>query len=328
MSKAKFIKTSDGIRVKPEGLDYDLIPSKVYDLNWDRYRETYIFTENGELNLPKKVYELKKDKIFKKRVLTYFENASTQTTGIMLAGTKGTGKTVLAKVLAYESKLPIIVVSSSFPASKLNSFFKEFNEPVCVIFDEVEKNWNTNQMLEFLDGVQSTSKKLVIMTCNELHHVSEYMQDRCSRIRYLRTYTPSDNIELIASIVTDMGIRDAVKVSEFVIKNIKLLSIDNVISFLNEVKLFEDDADLTLEDLIDIMNISTRLKKEEKTDTERLAAAISDITGKPYEEALSEMGTIMGNKQEETSDSNPDIYESDDEDNDDDGYDEEWSDDE
>ena len=120
---------------------------------------------------------------------------------------------MLAKVLAKESKLPIIVVGSDYPAKKLNDFFKEFNVPVCVIFDEVEKNWNTNQMLEFLDGIQATAKKLVIMTCNNLNMVSEYMQDRCSRIRYLRKYTPSDNIEIIASVVADSGVRDVAKVT-------------------------------------------------------------------------------------------------------------------
>ena len=118
---AQFIKQGNNIRVKPGGLDYDLISGKVYDLHWDDWKSTYIFSENGELNLPKKVYELKKDVIFKKRVLKYFEDAPTQTTGIMLAGTKGTGKTVLAKILAKAvvgsavcSKVSKIDCSSSF----------------------------------------------------------------------------------------------------------------------------------------------------------------------------------------------------------------------
>ena len=91
---AQFIKQGNDIRVKPDGLDYNLIPGKVYDLHWDDWKNTYIFSENGELNLPKKVYELKKDVIFKTRVLKYFENSPTQTTVIMHAGTKGTGNIV------------------------------------------------------------------------------------------------------------------------------------------------------------------------------------------------------------------------------------------
>lgn len=84
-------------------------------------RFTYI-QGNGELNLPKKVYSTKTDDIFKKRIITYFNKANTNTTGVMLAGTKGTGKTVMAKILAKESGLPIIVVNPDYPEGKLIKF--------------------------------------------------------------------------------------------------------------------------------------------------------------------------------------------------------------
>lgn len=254
---SEFIKVGNNIVAKPIGADYDLIPGKVYDLNWDNWNSTYIFSENGELNLPKKVYELKKDTTFKKRVLTYFKTANTQTTGVMLAGIKGTGKTVLAKVLALESDLPIIVVNGEYPARCLNKFFKEFKTPVCVLFDEVEKNWDTEKMLEFLDGVQSTAKKLVLMTCNSLSKVSEYMQDRCSRIRYLRKYGANENIELVDQLVLDFKIKNAEKVAMFIKTRIQLMSMDNICSFLHEVKTFEND-ELTLEELLEVMNISPK----------------------------------------------------------------------
>ena len=99
----------------------------------------------------------------------------------------------MAKILAKESGLPIIVVNPDYPEGKLIKFFKSFTTPVCVLFDEVEKNFKTEYMLDFLDGVEKTAQKLVIMTCNDLSKVSQYMQDRCSRIRYLRRYSPDEN---------------------------------------------------------------------------------------------------------------------------------------
>lgn len=63
----------------------------------------------------------------------------------MLAGTKGTGKTVLAKVIAKESGLPIIIVDGNYPAQYLSKFFKGFKTPVCIIFDEIEKKWRTDR---------------------------------------------------------------------------------------------------------------------------------------------------------------------------------------
>lgn len=269
MSKTtEFIKIGDRLVIKPNGADYDLIPGKVYDLSYDRYSGDDVFKENGELSLPSKVYTSKKDEFFKKRVLTYFNNAFTDTTGVMLAGTKGTGKTIMAKVLAKESNLPIIIVDPQYPEHRLIKYFKQINTPVCILFDEVDKSFDTEKMLDFLDGLQKTSKKLVIMTCNNLGKVSEYLQDRCSRIRYLRKYTTEDNLEFLDVLIEDMGIKNIEEVSKFCRENIKLLSMDNIVAFLNEVKMLEDE-DITLEEIISVMNIdhvqSEKVSSEEES---------------------------------------------------------------
>ena len=266
MSKTtEFIKIGDRLVIKPDGADYDLIPGKVYDLSYDRFAGEDIFKENGDLNFPGKLYTSKKDDLFKKRVLTYFNNSFTNTTGVMLAGVKGTGKTVCAKVLAQASNLPIIVVDPVYPEQRLIKFFKQIKSSVCILFDEVDKSFDTNKMLDFLDGIQKTSKKLVIMTCNNLSKVSEYLQDRCSRIRYLRKYTPEDNLEFLDPIITDLGIKNAKEVSEYCRNNIKLLSMDNIVSFLNEVKMLEDE-DISLDEIISVMNIETIKPKSIATD--------------------------------------------------------------
>lgn len=259
MANNEFIKIGENIVAKPKGADYDLIPGKVYDLSWNRWEDSPIFKENGELNLPKKVYSTKADDIFKKRIINYFNKANTNTTGVMLAGTKGTGKTVMAKVLAKESGLPIIVVNSEYPEGRLIKFFKSFNTPVCVLFDEVEKNFKTEYMLDFLDGVEKTAQKLVIMTCNDLSRVSQYMQDRCSRIRYLRRYSPDENAAFLPMLADDFNIKNKEEVVEFCKNNIELLSMDNIVSFMSEVKMLEDE-DISLQQIIDIMNISTKGK--------------------------------------------------------------------
>lgn len=266
MIKNEFIKIGEQIIAKPKGADYDLIPGKVYDLNWSRWEDSPIFKENGELNLPKKIYSTKTDDIFKKRIITYFNKANTNTTGVMLAGTKGTGKTVMAKILAKESGLPIIVVNPDYPEGKLIKFFKSFTTPVCILFDEVEKNFKTECMLDFLDGVEKTAQKLVIMTCNDLSQVSQYMQDRCSRIRYLRRYSPDENAAFLPMLADDFGIKNKEEVVKFCKENIKLLSMDNIVSFMSEVKMLEDE-DISLQEIINIMNISTENIPTKVSDT-------------------------------------------------------------
>lgn len=254
IKNAEFIKVGNNILPKPKGADYELINGGVYDLKWDRFEGRAIFTENGKLNLPDKVYELEEDTIFKTRVLNNF-NKNDKSVGIMLAGTKGTGKTMLAKVIAKESNLPIIIVDSQYPANRLVTFFKQFTTPVCIIFDEIEKNFDTSSMLDFLDGVEKTTKKLVLMTCNNLNRVSEYLQDRCSRVRYIRKYTPTDNLAFLPMLIEDKQIKNAKEVEEFIKTKFMLPSIDNINAFLNEVKELEDE-DISLDSIIKYMNIN------------------------------------------------------------------------
>lgn len=254
IKNAEFIKVGNNIIPKPKGADYELIKGDVYDLKWDGYEGRPIFTENGKLNLPDKVYELSEDKLFKTRILNNFNN-NDKSVGVMLAGTKGTGKSILAKVIAKESNLPIIIVDSQYPARRLVTFFKQFTTPVCVIFDEIEKNFDTESMLDFLDGVEKTTKKLVLMTCNELHRVSEYLQDRCSRVRYVRKYSPTDNLAFLPMLIEDKQIKNAEEVEDFIKNKFRLPSIDNINAFLNEVKELEDE-NINLEEIIKYMNIN------------------------------------------------------------------------
>lgn len=262
---AEFVKSGSRILPKPNGTDYNLINGKAYDLKWDDWSDMAYLAENGELNLPSKIYELNEDKIFKKRVLNSFNNHE-NSIGVMLAGTKGTGKTMLAKVIAKESNLPIIIVDSQFPTTRLIGFFKQFSTPVCVIFDEIEKNFNTGRMLDFLDGVEKTTKKLVLMTCNELNKVSEYLQDRCSRIRYVRKYGINDNLAFLPMLIENKEIKNAEIVRKFVEERFKLPSIDNMNAFLNEVKDLEDE-DISLDDIVKYMNINTYDPKQSSTES-------------------------------------------------------------
>lgn len=252
---SEFIKLGNKIITKPQGCDYDLVPGKIYNLEYDDWQGSAFLTEAESLQLPTKVYQTATDITFKKRILTYFNGTENPNTGIMLAGEKGTGKSLQAKQLAIESGLPVLIVANDFPARRLLAFAKEFKTPVCFVLDEVEKNYRTEHLLDFLDGIESTCKKLVIMTCNDTNKISEYMQDRCSRIRYLRNYTSADNLDFLPELITDLGIENAEEVTKFIKDKFKVLSMDNIKSFLNEIKNFPE---LSLDEIIQFMNINTK----------------------------------------------------------------------
>lgn len=254
---SEFVKVGNKIINKPVGFDYDLIDGKIYNLKYDRYGVGAYFEEDGTLNLPKKVYSTLDDKIFISRVNRYFENTDKLSTGVMLSGIKGTGKTVMAKVIASNSKLPVIVVDEDFPTSQINDFFRKFTHPVAVIFDEVDKHWDTEELLGWLDGVQTNAKKLVLFTCNNEDRVSNYLKDRCSRVRYTRHFEANDNARFLKEILKDKGIAED-KIEEtydFIVNNFRLLSIDNILSFIDEKLMF---SDLTNEQILKDLNISLK----------------------------------------------------------------------
>lgn len=268
---SEFIKVGERIVNKPTGLDYDLINGKVYNLKWDRYNGMSYFEEDGSLSLPSKVYTTKSDDIFIKRVNTYFQKTSKLSTGVMLSGIKGTGKTVMAKVIAKNSNLPIIVVDEDYPTGRINDFFRKFETPVTIIFDEVDKHWDTENLLGWLDGVQTNAKKLVLFTCNNEDRVNDYLKDRCSRVRYIRHFEANDNARFLREILRDKGIAEdnIENTYTFIVNNFGLLSIDNILSFIDEKLLFPE---LSNEEIFNDMNISSKRGKknivEETSDYE------------------------------------------------------------
>lgn len=268
---ANFIKNGNNIVPFPKGLEYELEPGKVYDLLiktvWGE-RVTR-FTLNGEMNLPPTVYQTKKDKIFIDRVLKNFNSSEKNTTGVLLTGDKGTGKSVTAKILAEKAQLPIIVINPDMEEKYLEEFFKEFDQPVCILFDEVDKNFSTQKMLTFLDGMHKTAKKLVIMTANNESNLSNYIKNRCSRIRYYRHYSMLEDAKEYAELIcNEKGIDNKEEIVDFIIKNIKYPSIDNISSFVDEV-IFTKEWGLSLKEVLEFMNINIgegSISEEEEDD--------------------------------------------------------------
>lgn len=280
---SEFIKVDNKIVNKPNGFDYDLINGKVYNLKYERYGVGSYFEEDGSLNLPKKIYTTKDDDIFIKRVNTYFEKTLKLSTGVMLSGVKGTGKTVMAKIIAKNSNLPIIVVDENFPTSQINDFFRKFSTPVAVIFDEVDKHWDTEDLLGWLDGIQTNAKKLVLFTCNNENLVNEYLKDRCSRVRYTRHFEANDNARFLKEILKDKGIaeNEIESTYTFIINNFNLLSIDNILSFIDEKLIF---SELSNERLLKDMNISSDSKSNVNKESEECESEEDENENEDWDE--------------------------------------------
>lgn len=255
-SKTSFVKYNNQITPVPAGVEYELIAGKVYTLNRDKYSDVMYLEEDKDFEFPEKYYLTDIDNAFIDKVINTFDNTNKLTTGVLFSGIKGSGKTLMAKKTAVTSGLPIIVVDQSVSASEIEQFFAQIHDDVCIIFDEIDKYWNTRYMLGFLDGVKPSCKKLVLCTANNEKEIDEYLNDRCSRIRYKRKFSSLDKnaIKIILSdFFTDKDKIDSA--AEFICSTISVVSYDNVIIFGEECK---NSPDSSFEEILADLNVAKR----------------------------------------------------------------------
>jgi hypothetical protein len=148
------------------------------------------------------------------RILNTF-HVRPNATGVLLTGEKGSGKTMLAKIIsqkAADQGIPTIIINNSFSGDAFNSFIQSIDCPAIVIFDEFEKVFTPDDqegILTLLDGVYPT-KKLFILTTNDKFRVNQHMTNRPGRIFYCIEYKGID-LQFIEEYAND-NLKDELKV--------------------------------------------------------------------------------------------------------------------
>ena len=123
------------------------------------------------------------------RTLQTFEHR-TVSTGILLSGEKGSGKSLLGRLIslkAHDKSIPTVVINVPYDGSMLMSLLGELTQPVVVFFDEFEKVYDETKIqesvLSLLDGTLGT-KHLFVITCNDMYRLSSFLINRPGRIFY------------------------------------------------------------------------------------------------------------------------------------------------
>ena len=165
---------------------HEQLPAGNYVVKQDPFENFYIEQIEG-FDVPSKMYG---DTIRNtERIINSFWDRE-KSTGVMLVGEKGSGKTLLSKNICVElakQSVPTIVINHPWVGDKFNTLIQSIQQPCIVMFDEFEKVYKAEEqeeLLTLLDGIYS-SKKLFMLTSNDKWRVDSHMRNRPGRIFYM-----------------------------------------------------------------------------------------------------------------------------------------------
>lgn len=214
--------------------------------------------EEEDFKFPSKIYG--RETTFVNHVLNYY-NASDKNVAVALVGKKGQGKSLTARLLCKTSDLPVILIKDKVSKGALE-FLATIEQNIVVFVDEFEKMYDkqnndeednnkkdTQEMwLSVLDGnTVFKGKTLFVFTSNT--ELNQYLMDRPSRIRYLKTYDALDK-EVVLEYLND-NLKDKSKIDDFM-SNISLrnINLDIVSELVKEI----NSCDLSIKDILNIFN--------------------------------------------------------------------------
>jgi hypothetical protein len=177
---------------------HEFLPAGNYIVKMDPF-ENFFLEEVEQFKPIKKVYgdALKNAD----RILNTFASRE-MSTGVLLNGEKGSGKTLLAKTLSIEAGnkgIPTIIINTDWHGDKFNKLIQDINQPAIIMFDEFEKVYGEETqeaVLTLMDGVFPT-KKLFVLTCNDKWRINSHMRNRPGRLYYMIDYKGLDHAFIV-----------------------------------------------------------------------------------------------------------------------------------
>jgi len=251
------------------------LPAGVYILSYhETQTEAYFYLKPAlDFELPKRVYGnvLKNiDRFFKSYCI------NNKNLGALLVGERGSGKTITLKAMAkaaIDLDMPVILINQPYAGDLFVSFLASITQDCMLAFDEFCKTYSEqnkhgqqygskaqDSILQVLDGVSASGKKLTVLTANDMHLISKYLQDRPSRVRYIIRFKHMDVNTVEEYVREHLKDKDESHVGAFVHlalshANDKVgMNFDGMASFVEEMNQFDND----LNECIEIMATNGR----------------------------------------------------------------------
>ena len=264
------------------GVDIDVIPAGTFGVGVTMEGTFYLYPKN-DMEIPAVTYGDTDDK--SERIIKTFLSRKGKNTGILLEGTKGSGKTLQAKMLSVALRkigIPTISIGSPFNGEGFINFMSQIKQPIMVMVDEFDKLYAEKEhqdgLLTLLDGVGGYDK-LFVLTKND-GYVSEFLRNRPSRIFYSFSYKKLPKSTLDDYLAKNLENKAFLADFETLYNLSSDLNFDVIQSLVEELNRYPNDK---FSDALTLMGISIneggRSSKEIKTLKVNGVDRLADVAG-------------------------------------------------
>lgn len=243
------------IKMNPDTVNEKLQP-RIYSVGFCEMSGFYLNIIKDKFTVPDVIFGDHKKRA-EKVINTY--NSRNNSTGVLLTGNKGSGKSMLTELISnigIDNGLPVVMVTEEYTGDNFITFINDIGECI-LLFDEFAKVYEEEQqtLLSLLDGTMS-GRRLILFTENRCSDINEFMLNRPGRIFYHFKYNKLGE-DFIAEFCKYHNVEEIIEDLKYIRSTALEFSVDVLLSIVEEYKRYGGKVgDIVTDMNIDVGNVN------------------------------------------------------------------------